>query len=142
MPSNPLGKYLNISSELTNKDQKLHIFSLDIGNIPVPNFISAFFLKLAQEKISSQFIEYQYVINSITDFKFQKQQASINYVWDQKLAHQIKNRIASRVISPVLLNNILAYTKNAQTFPNRSTPIAVLTEINGLFWRTVTAELV
>jgi hypothetical protein len=115
LPSNPLGNYLNISTEIKNNNQKIKINSLDIGDIQVPVFVATFLLNIINNEISSYFVEYQDIMNSINDFRFQKGRASINYVWNPGVAHKIKNRLASQVISPDLRKKIIVYTKKLST---------------------------
>jgi len=111
LPSNPLGNYLNVSTEISQDNQKIKINSLKIGGITVPVFIAGALLEFTHKEMKARFIEYQYAMNSITDFKLQKNKASVNYVWNPVVAQKIKNRIASQVLPAKLRRNIVAYTK-------------------------------
>jgi len=111
LPSNPVGNYLNISTEISNNNQQIKINSLEIGSIKIPAFIAEALLKFTHNEISSRFIEYKYAINSITDFQLQKGRASVKYVWNPGVARQIKNRIASQILPAELRRKIEAYTK-------------------------------
>ena len=110
LPSNPIGNYLNIRAELKESDRQINVHSLKVGDVKIPVFIATLLLKLTHDEISSRFNEYSSVINSITRFKLNKARVSIYYVWNPVVANQLKNRIASSIISSELRARIVAYT--------------------------------
>lgn len=110
IPSNPIGQYINISSELIKVNNLLKIKSLNLGSITIPDFIANILLEFCHKELKSNYIEYTNILNSIIDFNLKKQYASINYVWNPGVAHKIKQRITSSIISPDLQNRIKIYS--------------------------------
>ena len=110
LPTNPAGKYLNISAQFTKDEDSIIIDSLTIGKVHMPDFIARVLLQRIHNIISERYNEYTIAINSITDFQFNRGIASIDYVWHSDLTKKIKHRIATQVFPSKLHTRIVAYS--------------------------------
>lgn len=113
LPGNPLGKYLNVSTAISQQGKSIIIKSMEIGDITVPGFISDLLLTTTHQKLQKQFPEYRIATHSLTGFRFSKKQASISYVWQPEIMSQLKNRMAT-LIPKELKQRIFVYTQQLQ----------------------------
>ena len=113
LPGNPLGEYLNVSTIISQQENSIIVKSMEIGDVTVPGFISDLLLSITHQKLQKQFPEYRIAINSLTDFRLRKKQASISYVWQPEIMSQLKNRVAT-LIPKKLRQRIFIYTQKLQ----------------------------
>ena len=114
LPSNPVGNFINIDTEITAISNKIKIKSLRIGELYIPEFIVETLYRFADKKMASEFSEYKQAMNAISKFNIDKRHASVSYSWDSKLS----NQIASSIISAPLLKRITAYTRHIANINN------------------------
>ena len=132
VPTNPIGKYVNVSIELKKQGDSIVINTLKVGGISVPGFISALVLNIVNDELNTRYIEYRHAKESITSFEFKKGMASIDYVWSKDAEIMLKDRIATSVLSKDLQNKIEIYTRKitAITVPVVEDKASLVTLIN------------
>ena len=110
--SNMLGHYVNISAQVKQSNNTLNIQALEIGDITIPDAITALLLRQAHQQLSKQFSEYQAGIESLSGFALNKQRLDISFIWNKNIAKQVKNKMLGSVFSEDMLNTMNAYTQH------------------------------
>lgn len=115
IPKNPIGQFINITTELQQDEDKLSIKALEIGDIAVPKFLADLILISTHRELGKHVPEYNIAINSVTSFKLRKNKAYAEYTWQPEVAKQLKNKLASAVLSDESQKRIYIYTKEVKS---------------------------
>ena len=114
LPSNPVGKYINVSIRLGNinsaSQSNIKIESIQIGSNTLPDVVTRLVANYIHKQLVLKAPEYALVLQSIKNISFNKQTVTVEYVWNRQVAEQIKEKLSSRVISNEFKQALIAHT--------------------------------
>ena len=109
LPSNPLGKYLNISVALMQSDGELKVRQVALGKTTIPGWMLNPAVKALDGLLRKKLPEYAGVIAAVQDLQLQEDEAQLVYQWHSGLADQIQNRGRDLLLPRADRQRIVAY---------------------------------
>lgn len=110
LPDNPLGRYLNISSDLSVSSGHLRIHRLRIGGIELPRSIADLaFQELHKYALHDE--AYRAVVDSINGLRLTENQAILLYQWQPRLQGQLRERATQALVDEAERRRLLAYVE-------------------------------
>ncbi len=110
LPDNPLGGYLNVTTELAAVTGDLRINRLRFGGIELPKSVADFALQQAH-KYGMKDEVYRSVIDSINGLRLTESQAMLLVQWRPELKDQIRARATEVLVSDEERKRLLAYVE-------------------------------
>jgi len=113
LPSNPVGKYINVSTTLLSKNvankPHIEIQALEVGANKLPSFLTRVVADYVHRQLILNAPEYSLLVRSIQKINFKKQSLSVEYVWDRQAVEKIKSQLSSRVLSSEFKEALIAH---------------------------------
>ncbi|MDO9221162.1 MAG: hypothetical protein Q7T90_09050, partial [Thiobacillus sp.] len=124
VPSNPFGRYLNVTAEVAEAPDGIQIQSLQLGSLPLPgalaNWIARrFHHRLLQDKT------YAAMTDAFSRVDFAENQATLDYRWHPTLLTQLERKSVEFLIAAEDQARMLVYAEQLKTllkpYPRGST---------------------
>jgi len=126
LPKLPVDFFLNIRLSLVPENRFVVIQDLQIGNLPVPDWLYTYLEPYAIQILSDQFPQYLDLANAMQRVDITPQQATVTYQWNRILARQAQTLSRDILLSPREQQLILVYYKH----------LGNITRLN--FWKKLT----
>ncbi len=118
VPSNPLGRYLNISAEVAEVPGGIRIQSLQLGSLPLPGVLADWTARLAHRWLRRD-ETYATLADAFSQVNFDENQATLDYHWHPELLTQIERKSAELLIAPEDQARMLAYAERLDALLKR-----------------------
>ncbi|MFO7541226.1 MAG: hypothetical protein R6W97_00255 [Thiobacillus sp.] len=141
VPSNPFGRYLNITADVTGLPDGIQVKSLLLGNLPLPGALADWTAHLVHRWLRRD-PTYATLADAFTRVHFDENQATLDYRWHPDLLTQIERKSAELLIAPEDQARLLAYTERLNTLIKRhphGSVVPLVTIIAPLFAQAPTA---
>jgi hypothetical protein len=109
MPSNPLGKYFNVSVALMQSDGTLKVRQVDLGAATVPGWMLNPVVNVLDGLLRKKLPEYAGVIAAVKDLRLQEDELQVIYQWHSGLANRIQSRGRDFLLPHADRQRIVAY---------------------------------
>lgn len=128
VPSNPFGRYLNITAEVAGVPGAIRIQSLQLGSLPLPGALADWIARQAHRWLRRD-KTYATLADAFSRVKFEENQATLDYRWHPELLTRIERTSAALLIPPEDQARMLAYAERLdgllKSYPHGSTvPLA------------------
>ena len=94
LPSNPLGKFLNLKLALSQEQQKLVVKQVTIGMLEIPSVFSQALFSIYAD--SAQGHQMAAVANMLQAIEVNRNQLKISYTWNANAAGQVKDLLVNK----------------------------------------------
>lgn len=118
MPTNPFGRYLNITAEVADVPGGIRIQSLQLGNLPLPGFLADWTARLIHTWLRRD-PTYAALIDAFSRVSFRENQATLDYRWHPELLTRIERKSAELLIAPEDQARMLAYAGQLEALVKR-----------------------
>lgn len=118
VPSNPFGRYLNITADVTSLPDGIQVKSLLLGNLPLPGALADWTAHLVHRWLRSD-PTYATLADAFTRVHFDENQATLDYRWHPDLLTQIERKSAELLIAPEDQVRLLAYAERLDALVKR-----------------------
>lgn len=108
MPTNPFGRYLNITAEVADVPEGIRIQSLQLGNLPLPGFLADWTARLIHTWLRRD-PTYAAMVDAFSKVSFRENQATLDYRWQPELLTRIERKSADLLIAPEDQARMIAY---------------------------------
>jgi hypothetical protein len=130
VPSNPFGRYLNLTAEVAEVPGGIRIQSLQLGSLPVPGALADGMARLAHRWLRRD-ETYATLADAFAKVSFDENMATLDYRWHPELLTQVERKSAELLIAPEDQARMLAYAEQLDAllkpYPHGST--VPLTEV-------------
>ena len=110
VPSNPFGRYLNLTAEVAEGAGGIRIQSLQLGSLPLPGALADGTARLAHRWLRRDGT-YASLANAFSQVNFGENQATLDYRWHPELLTQLERKSAELLIAPEHQARMLAYAE-------------------------------
>ena len=110
VPSNPFGRYLNLTAEVAEGAGGIRIQSLQLGSLPLPGALADGIARLAHRWLRRDGT-YASLANAFSQVNFGENQATLDYRWHPELLTQLERKSAELLIAPEHQARMLAYAE-------------------------------
>jgi len=110
VPSNPFGRYLNLTAEVAEGADGIRIQSLQLGSLPLPGALADGIARLAHRWLRRDGT-YASLANAFSQVNFGENQATLDYRWHPELLTQLERKSAELLIAPEHQARMLAYAE-------------------------------
>ena len=110
VPSNPFGRYLNLTAEVAEGAGGIRIQSLQLGSLPLPGALADGIARLAHRWLRRDGT-YASLANAFSQVNFGENQAALDYRWHPELLTQLERKSAELLIAPEHQARMLAYAE-------------------------------
>jgi len=114
VPSNPFGRYLNITAEVADVPGGIRIRSLQLGSLPLPGTLADWTARLAHRWLRRD-KTYAALADAFTQVSFDENQATLDYRWRPELLTRIERKSAELLLAPEDQARMLAYAERLDT---------------------------
>ena len=118
MPTNPFGRYLNITAEVADVPGGIRIQSLQLGNLPLPGFLADWTARLIHTWLRRD-PTYAALVAAFSRVSFRENQATLDYRWKPELLTRIERKSAELLIAPEDQARMLAYAGQLEALVKR-----------------------
>ncbi|MHB1053150.1 MAG: hypothetical protein ACYCZT_08770 [Thiobacillus sp.] len=118
MPTNPFGRYLNITAEVADVPGGIRIQSLQLGNLPLPGFLADWTARLIHTWLRRD-PTYAALVDAFSRVSFRENQATLDYRWQPELLTRIERKSAELLIAPEDQARMLAYAGQLEALVKR-----------------------
>lgn len=130
VPSNPYGRYLNLSAEVAEVPGGIRIQSLRLGSLPLPGALADRLAQFAHRWLRRD-ETYATLADAFAQVSFDENQATLDYRWRPELLTQLERKSAELLIAREDQARMLAYAEQLDALlkphPHGSTvPLASL----------------
>ncbi|MDP1864540.1 MAG: hypothetical protein Q8K52_11625 [Thiobacillus sp.] len=108
MPTNPFGRFLNITAEVADVPGGIRIQSLQLGNLPLPGFLADWTARLIHTWLRRD-PTYAALVDAFSKVSFRENQATLDYRWQPELLTRIERKSADLLIAPEDQARMIAY---------------------------------
>ena len=108
MPTNPFGRFLNITAEVADVPGGIRIQSLQLGNLPLPGFLADWTARLIHTWLRRD-PTYAALVDAFSKVSFRENQATLDYRWQPELLTRIERKSAELLIAPEDQARMIAY---------------------------------
>lgn len=108
MPTNPFGRFLNITAEVADVPGGIRIQSLQLGNLPLPGFLADWTARLIHTWLRRD-PTYAALFDAFSKVRFRENQATLDYRWQPELLTRIERKSAELLIAPEDQARMIAY---------------------------------
>jgi hypothetical protein len=109
LPENTLGRYLNLSLRVVERDGGLQIHNMKFGDVAVPGWLLTPALLLADKGLKDRFEEYRGAMAALQEVRLREDAVSVVYQWDAQLAEKVQDLGRDYLIPEVDRERILTY---------------------------------
>jgi hypothetical protein len=124
VPSNPFGRYLNITAEVAEAPGGIEIQSLRLGSLPLPGALADWVARLFHRQLLRD-PTYAAMADAFSRVDFAENQATLDYRWHPKLLTQLERKSVELLIAPEDQARMLVYAEHLKTllkpYPHGST---------------------
>jgi hypothetical protein len=99
VPSNPFGKYLNLTAVMADAPDGMRIESLQIGDLPIPATLADWGMRLVHRLLRRD-ATYAALADAFARVHFGENQATLDYRWRPELLTHIERKSAELLIAP------------------------------------------
>ncbi len=118
VPTNPFGRYLNISAEVADAPEGIRIEGLQLGSLPLPGVLADWTARLAHSLLRRD-PTYAALANAVAKVNFDENQATLDYHWHPELLSKIERKSAELLIAPEDQERMLAYAEQLEAILKR-----------------------
>ena len=118
MPTNPFGRYLNITAEVADVPGGIRIQSLQLGNLPLPGFLADWTARLVHTWLRRD-PTYAALVDAFSKVNFRENQATLDYRWQPDLLTRIERKSAELLIAPEDQARMIAYAGQLEALVKR-----------------------
>ncbi|NDP47915.1 MAG: hypothetical protein GZ085_05885 [Sulfuriferula multivorans] len=118
MPTNPFGRYLNITAEVADVPGGIRIQSLQLGNLPLPDFLADWTARLVHTWLRRD-PTYAALVDAFSKVNFRENQATLDYRWQPDLLTRIERKSAELLIAPEDQARMIAYAEQLEALVKR-----------------------
>ena len=118
MPTNPFGRYLNITAEVADVPGGIRIQSLQLGNLPLPGFLADWTARLVHTWLRRD-PTYAALTDAFSKVNFRENQATLDYRWQPDLLTRIERKSAELLIAPEDQARMIAYAGQLEALVKR-----------------------
>ena len=118
MPTNPFGRYLNITAEVADVPGGIRIQSLQLGNLPLPGFLADWTARLVHTWLRRD-PTYAALTDAFSKVNFRENQATLDYRWQPNLLTRIERKSAELLIAPEDQARMIAYAGQLEALVKR-----------------------
>lgn len=108
VPSNPFGRYVNITAELADAPDGIRIRGLQLGSLPLPGALADWTARLANRWLRRD-KTYAALADAFIQMRFDENQATLDYRWNPELLTRVERKSAKLLIAPDDRARLLAY---------------------------------
>jgi hypothetical protein len=123
LPEKYTGNYLNAVASLSQGADKLHVDALQLGRMRLPGWLVNPVWQLLHANLLRYSAEYREVLQTVEEFRLQKDQVLLVYHWQPELAAQLKSSGYDLLFSADDKARVLAYqnklSRLASDFPDQ-----------------------
>ena len=124
VPSNPFGRYLNITAEVAEAPGGIEIQSLRLGSLPLPGALADWVARLFHRQLLRD-PTYAAMADAFSRVDFAENQATLDYRWHPKLLTQLERKSVELLIAPEDQARMLVYAEHLKIllkpYPHGST---------------------
>lgn len=124
VPSNPFGRYLNITAEVGEAPGGIEIQSLRLGSLPLPGALADWVARQFHRQLLRD-PTYAAMADAFSRVDFAENQATLDYRWHPKLLTQLERKSVELLIAPEDQARMLVYAEHLKTllkpYPHGST---------------------
>jgi len=113
VPSNPLGRYLNLTAEVAEVPGGIRIQSLQLGSLPLPGALADWVARQAHRWLRRD-KTYAALADAFTQINFDENQATLDYRWHPELLTRLERKSAELLIAPEDQTRMLAYAERLE----------------------------
>ncbi len=106
VPSNPYGRYLNLTAEVAEVPGGVRIQSLRLGSVPLPGVLADWTARLTHRWLRRD-ETYATLADAFSQIGFDENLATLDYQWHPELLLQIERKSAAMLIEPAEQARIL-----------------------------------
>ncbi len=121
MPTNPFGRYLNITAEVADVPGGIRIQRLQLGNLPLPGFLANWAARLVHTWLRRD-PTYAALADAFSKVNFRENQATLDYRWHPDLLTRIERKSAELLIAPEDQARMIAYAGQLEALVKRYPP--------------------
>ncbi len=118
VPSNPFGRYLNLTAEVADTTGGIRIQSLQLGSLPLPGALADGIARLAHRLLRRD-ETYATLADAFHQVNFDENQATLDYRWHPELLIQLERKSAELLIAPEDQVRMLAYAEQLDAILKR-----------------------
>ena len=131
VPSNPFGRYLNLTAEIAEVPGGIRIQGLQLGSLPLPGVLADWMARQAHRWLRRD-KTYATLADAFSQINFDENQATLDYRWHPELLTRLERKSAELLIAPEDQARMLAYAEQLDALlkrhPHGSTvPLARIT---------------
>ena len=109
LPDNPLGGYLNITTDLSDVDGRIHIKRFTLGGLSLPVWLLEPLLFQGHRVMLARFDEYRTAVDAISSYQFQDDRLVVVYQLDPNLLERLKQSGKVFLLPESETHRMLAY---------------------------------
>ena len=109
LPDNPLGNYLNISTELSTADGRLHIERLSVGRLALPGWLLEPILEQKHRLMMLRSEDYRMAVEAIDSIRFHEDRLVMVYRLDPEMVDRMQQRSKQYLVPEADARRMLAY---------------------------------
>ena len=117
-PSNPFGRYLNLTAEVAEVPGGVRIESLQLGSLPLPGALADGVARLAHRWLRRD-ETYASLADAFSQIRFDENQAALDYRWHPMLLTQMERKSAELLIAPEDQARMLVYAERLDALVKR-----------------------
>ncbi|MBT9590578.1 MAG: hypothetical protein IV089_06675 [Thiobacillus sp.] len=121
MPTNPFGRYLNVTAEVADVPGGIRIQSLQLGNLPLPGLLADWTAHLIHTWLRRD-PTYAALVDAFSKVSFRENQATLDYRWQPELLTRIERKSAELLIAPEDQARMIAYAGQLDALVKRYPP--------------------
>ena len=110
VPSNPFGRYLNLTAEVAEVPGGVRIESMQLGSLPLPGTLADKAARLAHYWLRRD-ETYASLADAFSQVRFDENEAALDYRWHPVLLTQMERKSAELLIAPEDQARMLAYAE-------------------------------
>ncbi|MDP2031541.1 MAG: hypothetical protein Q8K12_18050 [Thiobacillus sp.] len=141
VPTNPFGRYLNVTAEVAETPGGIQIQSLQLGSLPLPGALVNWIARRVHQRLL-QDQTYAAMADAFSRVDFGENQAALDYRWNPVLLTRLERKSVELLIAPEDQARMLAYAEQLNTllkpYPRGST-LPLVRIVAPLFSRPVPA---
>lgn len=124
VPTNPFGRYLNVTAEVAETPDGIRIQSLQLGSLPLPGALANWIARRVHQRLL-QDQTYAAMTDAFSRVDFGENQATLDYRWNPVLLTRLERKSVELLIAPEDQARMLAYAEQLNTllkpYPRGST---------------------
>lgn len=99
IPDNPYGRYLNLTAEVTDAPDGMHIESMQLGSLPIPGTLADWGMRLVHRLLRRD-DTYAALADAFVRVNFDENQATLDYRWRPELLTRIERKSVELLVAP------------------------------------------